>query len=301
MHAYLIWYGDILVLYAVCGMLLYPLRHLRPRTLIVLGLAVLSLQSLLMIGAGLSIGRWPPEAIAAYREFWSPDPAMLTGEIEAFRGGWLAQMPVRAAYSFDFHAFDMWTADVWRASGLMLLGMALFKLAVLSGERARSFYIRLAIVGFALGPLLTGWGVVRNIAEGWLVEYSYFIGGQWNYWGSLSTAFGWIGLVLTVWKSGALRGAIARLAAAGRMAVTCYMLETLVCTTVFYGHGLGLFGSVGRVGQVLTTVTVWAVLLAFAPWWLKRFRFGPLEWLWRTLTYGRIEPLARDRAPTPVV
>jgi uncharacterized protein len=302
MHAYLIWYGDILVLYAVCGMLLYPSRHLRPRTLIVLGLAVLTVQSLFMIRAGVSIGSLPPEAIAAYREFWSPDPATLARELGAFRGGWLAQMPVRAAYSFDSHAFDMWIADVWRTSGLMLFGMALFKLGVLSGERARSFYIRLAIVGFALGPLLTGWGVVRNIAEGWRVEYSYFIGGQWNYWGSLSTAFGWIGLVLIVWKSGALRRAIARLASAGRMAFTCYILETLVCTTVFYGHGLGLFGSVTMVGQVLMTVAVWGVLLAFAPWWLKRFRFGPLEWLWRNLTYGRIEPLARDHAaPTPVV
>jgi uncharacterized protein len=177
----------------------------------------------------------------------------------------------------------------------MLLGMALLKLRVLSGERSRSFYARLAIAGFSAGFLLSSWGVARNAAEHWRLEYSYFLGAQWNYWGSIFAAFGWIGLVLTVWKSGALRGAVARLAAAGRMAFTCYILETLICTTVFYGHGLGYFGSVGRVGQLVMTVAVWALLLVLAPWWLARFRFGPLEWLWRTLTYGRIEPLARGR------
>jgi uncharacterized protein len=167
---------------------------------------------------------------------------------------------------------------------------------VLTGERSTSFYTRLAVIGFAIGVPLTAWGVLRNIADGWRVEYSFFLGAQWNYWGSLASACGWLGLVMTVWKSGAVRGAIARLAAVGRMAFTCYILETLICTTLFYGHAVGLFGSVGRVGQILATVTIWAALLLLAPWWLERFRYGPLEWLWRTLTYGRLEPLSRELA-----
>ncbi len=126
----------------------------------------------------------------------------------------------------------------------------------------------------------------------------FFIGGLWNYWGSLFTAFGWIGVVLAVWKSGALAGMLARLAALGRMAFTCYILETLISTTIFYGHGFGLFGSVGRVGQLIVVAAVWAALLLFAPWWLERYRFGPLEWLWRILTYGRIEPLPRELSPS---
>ena len=80
------------------------------------------------------------------------------------------------------------------------------------------------------------------------------------------------------------------------MAFSCYIAETLICTTIFYGHGLGLFGSVHRLGQMLVVVTVWIVLLAAAPLWLARLRYGPLEWLWRTLTYGRIEPLRRSGA-----
>ena len=232
--------------------------------------------------------------IAEYRDSWAPDPGTLATELEAFRGGWLAQMPLRAAYSLDYHRFELWSSDLWRAGGLMLVGMAMLKLGVLSGERSRSFYVRLSIAGFSTGLLLTSWGVARNVAEQWRFEYSYFLGAQWNYSGSIFAAFGWIGLVLAMWKSGVLRGAVARLAAAGRMAFTCYILETLLCTTVFYGHGLGYFGSVGRVGQVGITLAVWALLLVLAPWWLARFRFGPLEWLWRTLTYGRSEPLARE-------
>jgi uncharacterized protein len=296
MHAYLIWYGDILVLYAVCGMLIYPLRRTDPRALLIAGVLTVSVASLFMLAAGLSIDRWPPEGVADIREFWSPDAATLAAEVEAFRGGWLAQMPVRAAYAFDFHTFEMWIWGIWRAGGVMLLGMALFKLGVLTGERSTSFYTRLAVIGFAIGVPLTAWGVLRNIADGWRVEYSFFLGAQWNYWGSLASACGWLGLVMTVWKSGAVRGAIARLAAVGRMAFTCYILETLICTTLFYGHAVGLFGSVGRVGQILATVTIWAALLLLAPWWLERFRYGPLEWLWRTLTYGRLEPLSRELA-----
>jgi uncharacterized protein len=294
MHAYLLWYGDILVLYAVCGMLLYPLRRLRPRALIVLGTVVIGAESIATLAAGIALGGASPEVVADYRAAWSPDAATLATELTAFRGGWLAQLPVRAAYSLEYHAFDLWTTDLWRAGGLMLVGMALLKLGVLSGERTRSFYARLALLGVVVGFALTGWGVVRNSTEQWRFEYSYFVGAQWNYWGSVAAALGWIGVVLAVWKSGALRGAIARLACAGRMAFTCYILETLICTTLFYGHGLGYFGSVGRVGQVAVTLAVWALLLLLAPWWLARFRFGPLEWGWRALTYGRLEPLARN-------
>lgn len=295
LHAYLLWYGDILVLYAVCGMLLYPLRRRRPRTLAIVGLLVISIESLITAATGFTIDRWPPEFAAELRQFWSPDVAEVAREVAAFRGGWLSQEPLRAGYSLDFHTVEMWIWGVWRAGGLMLLGMALFKLGVVTGDRPRAFYVRLAIIGFAIGLPLTAWGIVRNIAEAWRAEYSFLIGAQWNYWGSLGSAGGWLGLVLAVWKSGRARGAIARLAALGRMAFTCYILETVIATTIFYGHGFGLFAAVGRAGQVAITLGIWTFLLLFAPWWLARFRYGPLEWLWRTLTYGRIEPLARTR------
>jgi uncharacterized protein len=88
----------------------------------------------------------------------------------------------------------------------------------------------------------------------------------------------------------------------GRMAFSCYILTSLICTFIFYGHGLGLFGRVGRPGQWLVTLIVWTILLIVAPLWLERFRFGPLEWVWRTLTYGERQPMVRERpAVAPVL
>ena len=77
------------------------------------------------------------------------------------------------------------------------------------------------------------------------------------------------------------------LAAVGRMALSMYLLHSIICTTIFYGHGLGLFGRVERIWQLAIALAVIALQLWIAPLWLRRFRFGPFEWLWRTLTYMR--------------
>lgn len=297
-HAYLLWHGDILVLYAICGMLVFPFRRLRPGMLIAVGMLSLAVASGIYVAAGLSMPTWPPEAVAEMRTMWQPDAAEVARETAAFRGGWLTQLPMRAEFSFGFQTFTLLVWGMWRAGGLMLIGMGLMKLGVFSGARSRAFYVTLVIAGFGIGLPIVGWGIVRNIANGWDLYYSFFLGQQWNYWGSVLVSFGWIGLIVVVWQSGAMRGAVHRLAAVGRMAFTCYILETVLSTLVFYGHGAGLFGVVPRTGQVLVTLAIWAVLLLFAPAWLGRYRFGPLEWLWRTLTYGRVERLRRD-APAP--
>ncbi len=83
------------------------------------------------------------------------------------------------------------------------------------------------------------------------------------------------------------------LADVGRMALTNYLLQTIICTTIFYGHGLGLFGRVERVGQIAIVAGVWVVSLVVSPLWLRRFRYGPFEWAWRSLTYGRRQPMRR--------
>ena len=84
-----------------------------------------------------------------------------------------------------------------------------------------------------------------------------------------------------------LTAGVKPLQAVGRMAFTNYILETVLCTAIFYGHGLGLFGRIDRVGQLVIVLGIWAPLLVTSSLWLRAFRFGPLEWLWRTLTYGR--------------
>jgi uncharacterized protein len=303
LHAYLLWHGDILVLYALCGLWIYPARRLAPRRLLTLGAVVLAIGSSLSIVAGLSMRFWPPEQVTLLtEEFWSPPAARIEQEIAAFRGGWLAQLPWRAAFAFEFHMFDIWFWGIWRATGLMLAGMALCKLGVLTGERPGSFYNRLATLGLTTGLPMVAFGLVQSHSSGWNVRDAFFLGLQWNYWGSLLVSLAWMSLILRWWQARAARGLITRLAAVGRMAFSCYIGETIICTTVFYGHGLGLFATIDRLGQMLVTIAVWSVLLVAAPLWLARFRFGPLEWVWRLLTYGHIEPIGRtQKAPVPAI
>lgn len=298
-HAYVLWYGDILVLYAICGSFLYPARRLRPAILFALGILLLAIGSAFSLTAGFTMPLWPPEEVNALRDMWLPAPERLAQEIAAFQGGWLEQQPMRAQYAFDFHFFEIWTWGIWRAGGVMLLGMALLKWRVLTGERPPAFYTRLAVAGFGLGLPLVTIGLVQNNASGWNMRDGFFVLAQWNHWGSVLVSLGWIALVIRLFKAGVLAALFRRLRAAGRMAFTCYIGETLICTTIFYGHGLGLFGRVDRLGQVLVTLVVWAIVLVVAPLWLARFRFGPLEWAWRSLTYWRREPISR-RAAAPL-
>jgi uncharacterized protein len=98
---------------------------------------------------------------------------------------------------------------------------------------------------------------------------------------------------MLVAKAGALRALADRLAAVGRMALTNYLAQTLICTFIFFGWGLGYFAHFERKWLPLFVVGVWILELAWSPWWLRRFRFGPLEWLWRSLTYGKRQPFSR--------
>ncbi len=185
----------------------------------------------------------------------------------------------------------------WRALGLMLVGMALLKWGVLSAERSTRFYTRLAVLGLGLGLPVVAYGIVRNFAAEWSIGYSFFLGSQFNYWGSIGVSLGYIALIMLVSQSSRFKGITRRLAAVGRMAFSNYLLQTVICTTLMYGHGFGLFGRVERWQQALIVIVIWIIQLAVSPVWLRHFRFGPAEWLWRTLTYWKPQPM---RAPTPV-
>jgi uncharacterized protein len=295
-HAYLLWYGDILVTYALCGMAAYPFRRLRPAWLLAIGLAVVSVASLITLLFGLSASYWPPEAIAKFNAQALPPPETITEELAIYRDSWLRQMEHRVptAIGMQTYLFAMW--GLWRALGLMLVGMALFKLGVFSAALSKPFYLSLVCIGF-LGVLIIAYGAYQNIASGWDPIYTYFLGSQYNYWASLLVTLAWVGVVMLVCQS-RLAAATGPLAAVGRLALTNYLLQSIICTTIFYGHGFGLFGRVQRVGQLAIVAGVWALQLIFSSLYLRYFRIGPAEWLWRLLTYLKAPPLRRSE-PSP--
>ena len=288
-HAYLLWAGDILVTYAICGCLVYLLRRRRPRTLLVAGLASLTATSLLLVAAGfaLTLPAVPDEAISEIERGWKPDAPELEAEVTAYRGGWSAQQPVRAEEALGIHLGLLPFFAIWFCGGLMLIGMALYKWGVLSAARDDDFYQRLASICLLAGLPLVAFGMWWNFAGDWAWQRSMFFGTLFNSWGCIPVALGYLGLVMLAVRRGFLPGLQARLAAVGRMAFTNYLLQTVICTTIFYGHGLGLFASAERYQQLLIVFAVWALQLWLSPIWLRRHSYGPLEWLWRTLTYGR--------------
>lgn len=293
MHAYLLWYGDILFTYAVCGALAYLFRRRRATTLIILGTVFVALASGISIFFHWSMQFWPPEAMQEPLKWWAPSKDVVAAEIAAYRGAWSQQLPVRAGTAILLQTFLLLFEFLWRAGGLMLVGMGLFKLGVFSTKRSTSAYLTMIAVGVLVGVPVILYGVRRNTALEWDLEACFYLGSQFNYWGSLAVSLGWVGLIMLLCKHGVGRPVTRLLAATGQMAFTNYILQTIICTTIFYGHGFGLFGKVERTGQIGTVFAVWIFLLIVSPLWLRHLRFGPLEWLWRSLTYMKLQPMAR--------
>jgi uncharacterized protein len=293
-HAYLLWSGDILFTYGMCGLLVYLCRKFRPRTLLVLGVLTIAVASASMTAYGLWSKHWSPSEVQQAREqLWMPTPAMTAKEIAAYRGNWTAQMSFRVPDSLQMETAFFVGFTFWRAAGLMLVGMALFKLGVFSARRPSSFYWKMIAVGLLVGIPVTLYGTHRDFAGGWDFRYSFFYGMQFNYWASLLVSLGWVGVVMLASRTTALLRLTRRLAAVGRMAFTNYIMHTVICTTIFYGHGFGLFGGVSRVWQFAIVLVIWAFQLIVSPIWLRHFFFGPLEWFWRSLTYLQWEPFRR--------
>jgi uncharacterized protein len=113
---------------------------------------------------------------------------------------------------------------------------------------------------------------------------------------NFALCFGYLGGFVLLSLSPVWRPRLAPVAAAGRMALTNYLSHSLVATTIFYGYGLGWFGRVPRAAQLALALGLWLVNLAVSSWWLRRFRFGPVEWLWRSMTYARRQPMRRAAA-----
>lgn len=303
LHAYLLWDGDILVSYALCGFLLYPFRRLWPRTQILLGVLVFLSQVSIATGLGLLEVRLQQltgpnndrgtedqrEWRRALEEemFSSRD---LDAEIARHHQGYAAQFGKRAEdnLSEELGGFLFWSGP--RAGGLMLIGMGLMQLGVFAAQRSFRFYTTLAVLGYLLGLPLVGYGIHDMTSHDFDEIRQYLWSGHFNYIGSLFVALGHIGLVMLICKASLLRWLTARLAAVGRMALSNYLMQSILCTTLFEGWGLGLFGKLDRSQLLGVVLAIWLLQLTLSSLWLRYFRFGPMEWLWRSLTYWKRYP-----------
>jgi uncharacterized protein len=147
------------------------------------------------------------------------------------------------------------------------------------------------IIGYAVGLPIVWFGGEKLLAHHYNVIYKFQAGNLYNYYASLFVALGHIGVVMLFSKSRILPWVKTSLGAVGRMALTNYLMQSIVMTTIFYGYGFGLFGDFGRFALMGFVVAMWIVQMIYSPIWLRHFRFGPFEWLWRSLTYKRFQPM----------
>jgi uncharacterized protein len=312
-HAYvLLWPGDILYFYGVNGLWLWFLRHLRAKWLLIIGLVLLlggpvraAIEHLdrfeahrtatlaqAAYDAGEIITDEQHEAIDEWNEQFQFDHEAHDAEVAAMRSGYWTIMKRLAPDNFMEHTIGFFMWAPWDIASVMLIGMALMKWGVLSGARSTNFYGKLLAIGYSVGLTVNIAEEVVREATNYdpLIEpftwYSYDLG-------RLPLTLGHIGLVALLMRAGVAGAAMRGLSAAGRMALTNYIAQTVICVLLFYGVGFALFDRLMYGELVLVVLAIWAAEITWSVLWLRRFRFGPLEWAWRSLTYWKRQPLSR--------
>ena len=307
-----LWYGDILYAYGVTALFLFPFRNMAPKWLIAIGVAGFlagaawnGYDTVRLLGkhdayveavaardAHRPLTESQQGAITAWTEArgdYKSTPDDIRQSIERHRQGYAtmfwrvadanAQIQSWYMYRYFFDIFSM-----------MLIGMALFRLGVLTNERPASLYLAMLIGGYAIG--LT----VNMLETRWVIDHQFsalsFAQADISYdLGRLTMAIGHLGALLLFVRSGALSWLRRAFAAVGQMAVTNYLTHSVVCGIFF--TGLGYYGMLERYQLYYVVFAIWAAQLIVSPLWLKHYRFGPVEWLWRSLTYMQRQPMRR--------
>ena len=281
-HAYFIWAGDILVTYAICGILVFFFRKKSIQKLFILAviLFLVPISFNFMTYYGM-----PAVELESTFAFFDPSAEEIASQTKAMRGSYLKQMPLRVDDAIQIQTIGFIIEMFWRSCAMMFLGMILYRKGILSAEKSTVYYKKFMWVGFIPGLILSGIGLSQSYDFEWNAAYIMNIGANYKFVSGLFMALGYIGLVIWCYKKGILKKFQNRLQATGRMAFTNYIGMSVICTLIFNGHGLGLFGMFDRLQQFLIVISVWVLILILSPLVLKNYRFGPLEWLWRKLTY----------------
>lgn len=307
-HCYLIWDGDVLIHYAVLGMVLWIARGWQVRTLVALAATILLIHTLWQtatFGGALYFQQIatapgaPADTVAAYRammaEFPHPGSDGVREQLAVFRGSYADILHYRLTEHLHLPV-KLLQYLAGETIGYMLLGMALIKSGFFTGGWSRTALLRMMAWGYGIGlptlGLLTWWAFASGFDP--IVLMGNFL--AWSIPFRVLTALGHAALAVLLVERFAGGGAVARIAATGRMAFTNYLMTSIVMTTIFYGYGLGLFGQIGRAEVYLFVLAMWAAMLLWSQPWLTRFRYGPFEWAWRSLSRGAIQPMRHAAA-----
>jgi uncharacterized protein len=296
-HLWLIWWGDILHHYALIGMIAFLFRNLRAKTMVIVGCCLLFVELLvtgiiplivLMAQAAPDNPDMQKALDGLTKGFGIPPAAWLTEQVALYRSGY-AEILAERFKEARFGPLAGLLQYGWETLAYMLFGMAAFRSGMLTGQWERKRYVKWAVVG--LGLTLPIYAAVAA----WIVSTNF---SMLSVTAGIMPAtvplrplavMGWASLIILLIRPGGIL--TTRLAAAGRMAFTNYLMTSVICTFVFYGYGLGLYGALSRAEVYLVVFAVWALILLWSKPWLERFAYGPLEWVWRSLSRFQLQKM----------
>lgn len=316
-HAIGLWYGDILLMYSIAAVVLLFCASLSSRTLFILAIVSLLIGTVLSFGInGLQYvatemgveqaersyaqaeevlaGENVPSGFNAIEQaqFDPNNPIWTDAELRAYRDGplsdALAFRSITYAFALIFAAFGYG----WHVLAMFLLGAAMMKSNFFAPEK-RHWHRRLALIALPIGLLLEGIVTAAHWMAGHEASLGVMLTLPLHELGSVLLMLGYVGAICLIVHAGLVKWLTTPIAAAGRMALTVYLSMTIITTGIMYWWGLGWFGSFNRVELIGLVIIIYAALVIFSVLWLKAFRFGPLEWLWRVMTYLKLQPIRR--------
>lgn len=322
-HCYvLMWHGEILYAYALVGMFAFSFRHWKPRHLVIGAIVLLSFATALKVKDYYQEKNTMEQATVAQQKKeegkpltkkeegaikdWQaivdekkPSKEKLKEEIEAHHQDYFSIFVHKLPVNEYMETIMMYRVAFFDVFAMMLLGMALLKNGIIKAEKSNRYYFTLALVAYPVGLGVNYWETSYLISHNFEIIAWDLTGITYNL-GRLFTTLGHIAVIMLFIKSGILMFLQRGLAAVGQMAFTNYIMQTLICNIIFLGFGFSLYGMLERYELYYIVFSVWIFQLIMSPIWLRYFRFGPLEWIWRSLTYWQKQPFRKADAQTGI-
>ena len=296
LHIVLLWPGDILFAYSLTAIMLMAFLQVRGVAVLITGLGLYFGVSTLWVLLGGVMGFMPEEAKAEMAAEMGKSVALGAESDRIYATGSYLEISLhRATEYFTVMLETVLMFQVPMALGVFLLGAWLLRSGRIQNARA---HLRFWVVSLLLGALVGALFIRLSLAVGTSFDLKTGLGdallatGLMSL-GSLPLSMAYVAAFVLLFQTGVGARVLGLLAPAGRMALTNYLLQSLVCGLLFYGYGLGWYGQVDRWGQVQIALLIFVAQVALSPLWLRHFRYGPMEWLWRALTYGQRPAMRR--------